>query len=155
MSQALKTLVAALTVGSSLLFASAARADSSVALLAEPPVAVTACQVDHQNSPQTTYNYVAIPTVTAVDLSFQNRRQVEADEVDFQVGYDGQETTIVDKGRFAPLTTVAQSFNSFSGSAYSAAAPDHCRVAAVHYVDGSTWHANSGAPVAQVPATHK
>ncbi len=133
-----KTLVAVVAVAGSLLANTPARADKPVALVTQAPVALTACQIDLSFRPVSAYG-PTIPLVNGVDLRFSNQRQIEANEVDVDLAYNGQEAKIVDKGRFSPSITIAHSFDTLDGTAYGGSTPDHCRVVAVHYVDGSAW----------------
>ncbi len=139
MSVPLKTLLAAVSVAGSLLSNTRARADEPVALVAQAPVALAACQIDFSFRTVSAWG-PSIAFVNGVDLRFSNQRQIEANEVDVDLAYNGRETTIVDRGRFAPTTTIAHSFDTLDGTVYGGSTPDRCRVVAVHYVDGLTWH---------------
>jgi hypothetical protein len=155
MSLSLKSLLSALVVGGSLLSASAARAETPVAMLGQAPVAVTACDVNYRYSGQSPYDNVGIPSVTGVDVRFQNQRPVDATEVDLQVAYGGRTQTLVENGRFSESTTIARTLGAFDGDLFGKTAPDRCDVVAVHYADGSVWQQNAGLPVAQATANRK
>jgi hypothetical protein len=107
------------------------------------PVAVSTCAVsDLIDSPTYGDSGPAPISYRVLLLSFSNTQDDVATRVTFNVQHAGQQSRIVDTGRFSKDTAIERVINDFSGT--YGAGPTTCTVAAVTYADGTTWTPEGG-----------
>ncbi len=107
------------------------------------PVAVSTCVVsDLIDSPMYGDSGAAPISYRVLQLSFSNTQDELATRVTFNVQHAGQQSRIVDNGRFSKDIPIEHVFDDFNGT--YGAGPTTCTVAAVTYADGSTWTPDRG-----------
>jgi hypothetical protein len=107
------------------------------------PVAVSTCAVsDLIDSPSYGDSGPAPISYRVLRLTFSNTQDDLATRVTFNVQHAGQQSRIVDSGRFSKNAAIERVFNDFSGT--YGAGPTTCTVASVTYADGSTWTPGGG-----------
>jgi hypothetical protein len=107
------------------------------------PVAVSTCAVsDLIDSPTYGDSGPAPISYRVLQLTFRNTQDELATRVTFNVQHVGQQSRIVDVGRFSKGAAIERIFNDFSGT--YGPGPTSCTVAAVTYADGSTWTPDGG-----------
>jgi hypothetical protein len=107
------------------------------------PVAVSTCAVNDLIDSASYGDSGPAPISDRVLLlTFSNTQDDTATRVTFNVQHAGQQSRIVDTGRFSKGAAIERIFNDFNGT--SDTGPTTCTVAAVTYADGSTWTPDRG-----------
>jgi hypothetical protein len=107
------------------------------------PVAVSTCAVtDLIDSPTFGDSGPAPISYRVLLLTFSNTQDDLATRVTFNVQHAGQQSRIVDSGRFSKGAAIERTFNDFSGT--YGPGPTKCTVASVTYADGTTWTPDRG-----------
>jgi hypothetical protein len=107
------------------------------------PVAVSTCAIsDLIDSPTFGDSGPAPISYRVLRLTFSNTQDDLATRVTFDVQHAGQQSRIVDSGRFSKDAAIEHVFGDFNGT--YGTGPTTCTIAAVTYADGSTWTPDRG-----------
>jgi hypothetical protein len=127
----------------SVLAAAASLAMPQTSMTNNAPVAVSTCVVsDLIDSPTFGDSGPAPISYRALLLTFSNTQDDVATRVTFNVQHAGQQSRVVDSGRFTKGAAIEHVFGDFNGT--YGTGPTICTVAAVTYADGSTWTPGRG-----------
>ncbi len=111
-------------------------------LAAEGQVGIVACTAiaAEANALQTndgTSTPIPATRISGIDIAFIDRAAAPVDAVTFLVTYGGKRAVAVDKGHFSPGVTIHHAFAAFAGDPYAGEKPEGCRVAQIHFEDGT------------------
>ena len=98
-----------------------------------PPIEIKQCRI--QNS----RGFVA--PYRSMLLTFLNRNDVAADEVRFNVQYNGRTEHVTDRGIFSRGAMIVHQLEGLWNAPFAGSAPTSCAIEHVHFQDGSSWEA--------------
>lgn len=111
---------------------------STPVLAATSPVELVTCRMTMYN-PADGGRQPPAPLIDGVAVTFVNRTQTIATEVDFSVSDVYRTELIKATGKFSPGVRIDKQFSNFAGFSYFREEPDACSIVGVKFADGLTW----------------
>lgn len=102
------------------------------------PIRIERCAVLSRSVLQDPLNGLRMEFVSGIAVRLRNIGRTSVASVNMMFGYQGSSRTIVDRGTFAPGSSVDRTYETFAGMT-SGSDVAACRVVSVTFTDGTIW----------------